>query len=150
MVFGTFDILHAGHENMFGQAREFGGFVIAVLARDETVKNIKGRLPLNSESVRVKNLKKSGLADKTILGDGRDKYSAIKKYKPNVIALGYDQFAFTYGLKKLMIDLNLDIQIQRLRPYKPETYKSSLIMAREHAGIKQPMPQQIIFSHTSI
>lgn len=149
MVFGTFDLIHLGHENMFSQARSLGDFIIAVVARDDTVRSIKGRPPLFNESIRVKNLKKSGLADKIILGDKYDKYSAIKKYMPDVIALGYDQFAFTFGLKKLVIDMGLDAQIQKLEPYKPEIYKSSILRTeREHAGLK-PLSPQIAFSHNT-
>ena len=55
MVFGTFDILHPGHLNFFKQAREFGNFLIAVIARDKTVLKIKGRLPKNNEKKRLKN-----------------------------------------------------------------------------------------------
>ncbi|KKR05401.1 MAG: cytidyltransferase-like protein, FAD synthetase [Candidatus Peregrinibacteria bacterium GW2011_GWC2_39_14] len=135
MVFGTFDILHAGHENMFKQARELGGYIIAVIARDSTVKKIKGRATINNESQRIKNLKKTELIDKIVLGDENDKYFAIKKYRPNIIALGYDQFAFTYGIKSLIIQLKLDASIHRLKPYRPDVYKSSLIAKRIHSGI---------------
>ena len=149
MVFGTFDIIHLGHENMFKQAREFGDFIIAVVARDDTVKSIKGRAPLYNESTRMKNLKKSGLADQVILGEKYDKYAVIKKYKPDVIALGYDQFAFTYELKKLLIHMNLNTQIQRLKPYKPEIYKSSIFrLERECGGLKQ-LSQPVILSHNN-
>ncbi len=149
MVFGTFDIIHLGHENMFKQTRELGNFVIAVVARDDTVKSIKGRAPLHNESMRVKNLKKSSLADKVILGEKYDKYAVIKKYKPDVIALGYDQFAFTYGLKKLLIDMSLNTQIQKLRPYKPEIYKSSIFRSeRNHGGLEQ-IPSPIVLSHNN-
>lgn len=132
MIFGTFDILHAGHENMFKQAREFGEYLIAVIARDSTVKKIKGRATINNEKERIKNLKRLNTIDKIILGDENDKYAAIKKFKPNVIALGYDQFAFTYGLKRLIISLNMNTQIQRMKSHKPEIYKSSLIAGRNH------------------
>ena len=35
MVFGTFDYLHAGHENLFSQARELGSEIVAIIARDK-------------------------------------------------------------------------------------------------------------------
>lgn len=147
MVFGTFDLIHMGHENMFNQVRSLGNFIIAVVARDETVRSIKGRSPLYNESTRIKNLKKSGLADRIVLGDKYDKYYAIKKYRPDVIALGYDQFAFTFGLKKLLIDLSLNTQIQKLQPYKPSIYKSSILRyEKEHTGLETLSPQ-IAFSH---
>jgi FAD synthetase len=127
MVFGTFDYLHAGHENLFTQARELGTEIIAIIARDKTVKTIKGDLPDNNEKQRLTNLKETSWADKIIIGDGKDKSKAIKLYRPDVIALGYDQFAFTYMLKKLLLDLKLNAEIIRLKPYRPDMYKSSII-----------------------
>lgn len=127
MVFGTFDYLHAGHENLFSQAKKLGDATIAVIARDKTVNNIKGALPDHNEKERMKLLEETGWTDKVVLGEIKDKSKVIKTYKPNIIALGYDQFAFTYGLEKLIIDLNLDTQIERLVPYRPDMYKSSLL-----------------------
>jgi len=132
MLFGTFDHLHAGHENLFMQARNLvkrfaKSLIIAVVARDKTVKQIKGRSPDNNEKNRVKNLEETRWADLVLLGEKRDKYKAIRDLKPSIIALGYDQFVFTPQLEKLIIDLNLDTKIVRLTPYRPEIYKSSLI-----------------------
>lgn len=127
MVFGTFDYLHAGHENLFTQAKELGDEIIAIIARDKTVKTIKGHLPDHNEKERLKNLQSTGWADKIILGDAKDKTKPIKIYRPDIIALGYDQFAFTYNLDKLLIDQKLDTKIIRLNPYEPNMYKSSII-----------------------
>ena len=127
MVFGTFDILHPGHLNFFKQAREFGNFLIAVIARDKTVLKIKGRLPKNNEKKRLKNLKNNNLIDKAVLGGLKDKYEIIKKFRPDVICLGYDQKTFTEGLKNKIKDFGLKIKIVRLKSYKPEIYKSSKI-----------------------
>lgn len=127
MVFGTFDYLHAGHENLFSQAKKMGTEVIAIIARDKTVNNIKGALPDHNEKERMKLLEETGWANKVILGEVKDKMKPIKIYRPDIIALGYDQFAFTYGLEKLIIDMNLDTRIERLTPYRPDMYKSSLI-----------------------
>ncbi len=135
MVFGTFDYLHAGHENLFTQAREFGGEVLAVIARDKTVKTIKGELPDHTEKERLKTLQETNWANKVILGDHKDKYKAIKIYRPDIIALGYDQFAFTYQLEKLAIDLKLDLNIIRLNPYRPDMYKSSLIKKQKLSAL---------------
>lgn len=129
LIFGTFDLLHAGHENMITQARELGTEIIVVIARDETVKKIKGQYPCFEEGVRIKNLKNKGLVDKVVLGNMHDKYEIIRKIKPDIIALGYDQFAFTYGLEKFLIDEKINARIYRLKAYKPQIYKSSLIRA---------------------
>lgn len=127
MVFGTFDILHAGHENFLEQAGKLGDYVIAVISRDETVKKVKGFYTLNNESRRLKNVRKSGFVDKAILGNHGDKYEVIKKYKPDIIALGYDQYAFTQRLEKFLIDTHMNTVIYRLDSYQPKIYKTSLL-----------------------
>jgi len=132
MLFGTFDHLHAGHENLFVQAKELSKrltnpLIVAVLARDKTVKQIKGKAPINNEKSRLKNLEETSWSNVVILGEKKDKTKVIRRYRPSIIALGYDQFAFTHQLEKLIIDLNLDAKIVRLKPYRPDIYKSSLI-----------------------
>lgn len=127
MVFGTFDYLHAGHENYIMQAKEMGTQIIAIVARDKTVKTIKGSFPDHNEKERLKMLEDTEWVDKAILGNLKDKTKVIKAYKPDVIALGYDQFAFTYLLEKLIMDLKLNTKITRLNPYRPEMYKSSIL-----------------------
>lgn len=127
MVFGTFDYLHAGHENLFTQAREHGDYIVAIIGRDKTVKTIKGNFPDHNEKQRLENLNETHWADEAVLGNEKDKTKVIKQYKPDVIALGYDQFAFTYNLEKLIIDENLDTKIVRLKPFRPSVYKSSII-----------------------
>jgi len=127
MVFGTFDYLHAGHENLFIQARSLGDEIIAIIARDKTVRNIKGEIPDHSEKERLENLKNTGWAEMVYLGNAKDKTKVIKEYRPDIIALGYDQFAFTYRLEKFLMDIKLDAKIIRLTPYRPDMYKSSII-----------------------
>jgi FAD synthetase len=126
MVFGTFDIFHKGHENFLKQARRKGDFVIVVVARDKTVLDVKKKKSANSEQKRLRILKNSGLADKVILGSLSDKYLTIKKYKPDVICLGYDQKAFIANLTKKLKEFGLDkTTIMRLKSYYPNKYKSS-------------------------
>ncbi|MBD3330037.1 adenylyltransferase/cytidyltransferase family protein [Candidatus Peregrinibacteria bacterium] len=140
MVFGTFDYLHAGHENFIAQAKEHGTEVIAVLAKDKTVKTIKGASPKYPEKERLKNLIDTGWVDKAILGSNKDKYKAIKIYRPDIIALGYDQFAFTYRLEKLIMDSKLNTSIIRLKPYRPDMYKSSLLKEKSYEKDLMPKP----------
>lgn len=127
IIFGTFDYLHAGHKNFIAQARTLGDYVIAVISRDKTTKKVKGKLPDNPEKIRLANLKKTKWVDEAILGDLEDKYKIIKKIKPNIIALGYDQFVFTQKLQQIIVQNKYSTEIIRLKPYHPEIYKSSLI-----------------------
>jgi glycerol-3-phosphate cytidylyltransferase-like family protein len=138
MAFGTFDIFHKGHENFLQQAKKCGlpadagrgqgDFLVVVVARDETVQKVKKHKTKNDERKRLLVIKNSNLADKVILGNLGDKYAVIKKYKPDVIALGYDQKSFTGELKEKLKALGLDkTRIIRLKSYYPKKYKSSLL-----------------------
>lgn len=123
MIFGTFDILHKGHLNKFDQAKKYGDLII-VVARDDTVKKVKGKKPKYSEKTRLNKVKKYA---KAVLGYKTDKYKIIEKYKPDIIALGYDQNSFTKDLRKELKQRKLKIKIIKLKPYKSHKYKSSLL-----------------------
>ncbi len=127
MAFGTFDYFHAGHEDYLKQAKNLGATLIVVVARDETVKKVKGNAPAMNEKKRLRDVANCAHVDKAVLGYPGDKYAVIRKYHPQILALGYDQFAFTYGLNTFLIKENLDIEIHRLEAFEPQTFKSSLI-----------------------
>lgn len=127
MTFGTFDLLHPGHEYFLKQAKKFGNYLIVIIARDKTVKKVKGKLPRHSEKQRQLAVKALNLADKVVLGAVGDKYRLIRKYRPDIIALGYDQTAFVNQLKKKVKSFNLKTKVIRLKPYRPNQYKTSLI-----------------------
>lgn len=127
MSFGTFDHFHAGHESYLKQAKALGDILIVIIARDVTVKRLKGKLPDHNEVERFYTVKQNSIADKVVLGERGDKYAVIRKYKPDVIALGYDQFTFTFRLEKFFIDHKMSTKIVRLNPYRPEVYKTSII-----------------------
>jgi FAD synthetase len=137
MTFGTFDLFHAGHENYLNQAKKLGDFLIVVIARDQTVKATKGHYPSLSENERLKAVKQSNIADKVILGFHKDKHKVLEKYRPDIIALGYDQFIFTQRLEKTLIDLKLNTRVVRMEAYYPQVYKSSLLkkLAKEKENI---------------
>ena len=127
MVFGTFNIIHPGHLNLFRQAREFGDRLFVVLARDKTVQDIKNYNPLD-EIKRRENLVKIPLVDTVILGDFDDRMQPIKQVQPDVICLGYDQYFFIDKLEAYLAENNLDIPVMRMKPYNPEKYKSSKLI----------------------
>jgi len=128
IVFGTFDLLHLGHLALFRQAKKQGDYLIAVVARDKTVLEVKHKSPRDNERERVRKIKTSGLVDKVILGNLRDKYSSIKKYRPQIIALGYDQRFLTDDLAEKLQEFKIKAKIVRLKSYKPSIYKTSKLL----------------------
>ena len=127
MAFGTFDFFHAGHEDYLRQARALGDELIVVVARDDTVKKVKNAAPVNNERKRLRDVAACFHVSKAVLGNLDDKYRVIKRYTPDVLALGYDQYVFTYGLRNFFIQEKLGTEIVRLESFRPQTFKSSLI-----------------------
>lgn len=133
MVFGTFDMLHQGHLNLLSQAKKHGDYLIAVVARDKTVKQLKEKTPHENEKARKKNISK--YVDKAVLGSLRNKFAVLKKYKPDVICLGYDQVFFTDAVKFELEKLRLKTKVVRLKSFKPELFKTSIIRAKRPGSI---------------
>jgi len=128
LAFGTFDIFHPGHEYYLKEAKKYGNELQVVIARDATVKRVKGKYPVNSEGDRLNIIRSLDYVDKVVLGDKKDVYTVIVKLEPDVICLGYDQKAFTDNLKEKLIQKGLNPRIVRLEGFKPEVYKSSKLM----------------------
>lgn len=130
LLFGTFDILHVGHLNVFKQARKLGERVVVVVGRDANIKKIKGQAPINSEKDRVELLKHIDLIDEAVLGAKDKVYELIRKIKPDVIALGYDQQAYTDKLPAKLAEFKLSPKIVRLKPHRATSKKSSKLKAQ--------------------
>ncbi len=127
MAFGTFDYFHAGHENYLAQAKSLGDQLVVVVARDDTVRKVKMNPSAHNERKRVRDVANCKHVDRAVVGYSDDKYKVIKKYRPNILALGYDQFVFTYGLKQFFIKEKMDTKIVRMKAFEPNTFKSSII-----------------------
>lgn len=126
-VFGTFDIFHPGHISFLKQAKKLGDFLLVVVARDQSVKEAKDRLPRETEIKRLRAVRQSTLADKAILGSKTNNYfRTLRTNKIGIIALGYDQKPSIYQLKKQLRRHRLNnLKIIRLKSYNPAKYKSS-------------------------
>lgn len=126
LVFGTFDILHPGHEYFLKQAKGHGDELVVVVARDLTVKQVKHEFPVNNEENRLKAVQKLGYVNKAMLGSlDPDKYKIIEQIKPDIICLGYDQTAFISDLEAKLHEKGLKPGIIRINSHKPDKYKSS-------------------------
>src|SRR5438105_1814838 len=93
MVFGTFDMIHPGHDNFFMQARSLAkeAYLIVSVARDGSATRARGFSPRHHESERLAMVAANPLVDKAVLGDKIGYINHILEEKPDIIALGYDQ-----------------------------------------------------------
>lgn len=129
LVFGTFDLLHPGHLSFLRQAQRRGDELIVTIARDHTVRWVKDRDPIHDEKTRVANVRRLGLADRVMLArhNPARRFDYIRRMKPNVICLGYDQEVFTRHLRLELKRRGIRCRVVRLRAYRPDQFKSSLL-----------------------
>ncbi len=128
-IFGVFDGIHDGHLSFIAEAKKQGNHLVAIVARDEVTKTLKGKLPKNNEVDRINFLLKVPEVDLVLLGDPElGTYNVLKEIKPNIIFLGYDQEALFNNLVKMMEENNLpEIEIKRGAPFNPDIFHSSIL-----------------------
>jgi FAD synthetase len=129
---GTFDILHPGHLDYFRQAKEFGDFLIVVIARDSSAVK-EGKTLRFGEQERLANVATRPLVNKAILGNEGDKLKIVEQERPDIICLGYDQKVDEEKLKEMLAKRGLTPKIIRAQAYHPEKYKSSLLRTNSPA-----------------
>ncbi len=118
MVFGVFDGIHEGHRNFLKQAKQYGDYLLVVVAPDEAVQQFKNRLARFSLPERINFLSKEGIVDEIVEGD-RVQYSwkVIKKHQPSIIALGYDQGAIRKELEAIRYSFPFALKISTMDAY---------------------------------
>lgn len=129
LAFGAFDLLHAGHRSFLRQAKRLGQRLIVAIGRDRIVTKFKGRAPFQSEQRRRARVAALRYVNQALLAsrDPRRRFSFIKRLRPTVIALGYDQTHYTANLPSQLRRHGIKARVVRLQPYKPGRYKSSII-----------------------
>ena len=128
MVFGTFDMIHLGHEDLFRQARALAEnpHLIVSIARDSAVERIKGMKPRHREDERLREVQCHKSVDEVVLGDTVGYIGHILAARPDVIALGYDQAGeYVDNLEKDLAEGGYTGKVLRLQAFKPEKYKTS-------------------------
>lgn len=82
-VSGCFDMIHSGHIEFFRKASKFGELYVCI-GSDETIKNLKGKFPVNNQEERkfiidsIKYVKKSIISQGSGLLDFKDELINIK------------------------------------------------------------------------
>lgn len=131
MVFGTFDMIHEGHADLFRQARALAPNprLIVSVARDTVAARIKGMRPRNSEGARRASVAEHELVDEAVLGDEEGYMEHIRARAPDIIALGYDQGGeFVLNLEEDLQSAGMKTRVVRLGAFKPEVYKTSKLI----------------------
>ena len=89
---GGYEIVHPGHLYTIREAKKLGDVLVLTLARNSTIRKHKGREPVASESDRLALMSSLRQVDAAILGSEHSIYDTLERVKPDVVALGYDQY----------------------------------------------------------
>ncbi len=87
---GTFDLLHPGHLLYLSEAAALGNELFVIVARDSTIKH-KPK-PIIPEKQRLKMVQALRIVDEAVLGSEKDMFEPLLQVKPDIIALGRNQF----------------------------------------------------------
>jgi len=129
---GTFDLLHLGHVKYLEDAKKAGGKnakLIVIVARDKTVEKRKGRKPVMPEDQRKALVESLKVVDEAILGyEDFDMGKVIEEIKPDIIAVGHDQYNIENQVRKAVAKKGLNIQVIKIKKFgKPELNSSRKI-----------------------
>ncbi len=130
LAFGTFDLLHAGHKYYLERARTLGEELVVIVARDETVRHLKGHYPIRDEGTRLAAVARLKPVTTARLGDLKNYYAVLDQVRPDVIALGYDQKHLTRNLRRELRRRDLRPRVVRIGSYHPEEFKTSILLKK--------------------
>lgn len=132
LVFGTFDVIHPGHEYFLNQSATYGDRLVAVIARDVFVNKNKDKNPVHNQDERIEHIINSGLVDDACLSDSvTGSFNVVSKINPQVICFGHDQIKLTESFNQWLSKNKIEIEIVIIEPYKRDKY-SSTIRNRKH------------------
>lgn len=113
MASGVFDLIHLGHVHYLEEAKKLGDELVVVVARDSTVRKEKHE-PITPEEFRRDLVESLKPVDRAVLGGEGDMFKVVEELRPDVIALGYDQYHDTERIEAELKKRGLDIKVVRL------------------------------------
>lgn len=126
---GVFDLIHYGHIRFLEEAKRAGGKdarLVVIIARDETIKRLKGSEPVLPEDQRRAIVDSLEMVDEALLGfEDLDLTRVIQQINPDIIAVGHDQGNICAQLVKVKRALEMDFEIVRIDKFGEEDLNSS-------------------------
>ncbi len=122
---GTFDILHPGHVLYLEKAKELGDELYVIVSRDAMIQH-KPK-PIIPESQRLTMVQALRVVDHALLGSERDIFEPVAAIRPDLVALGYDQYFDEKRLQRELEKRNIECTVVRL-PFQDTAELSSTDM----------------------
>ena len=126
---GVFDLLHYGHIRYLEEAKKIGGSearLVVIVARDETVRRLKGTDPIIPEDQRRAVIEALRVVNEALLGfEDLDLDRVLQQIKPNIVVVGHDQETIKAQVEKIKKARELDIEIIQISQFGEDDLNSS-------------------------
>ncbi len=113
MASGVFDLIHLGHVHYLEEAKKLGDELVVVVARDSTARKEKHE-PITPEEFRRDLVESLKPVDRAVLGGEGDMFKIVEELKPDIIALGYDQYHDAERMEAELKKRGLETKVVRL------------------------------------
>src|SRR4030042_1419139 len=144
-VSGCFDMLHSGHVAFLQERAGYGDLYIG-LGSEKTLKELKGREPINSEDERAYMLSALACVRKVIINKGSgllDFLGTIKEINPDVLIVNED--GHTPEKEKLCREMGIQYKVLKRIPHANLPSRSTTTLRTV-----KPMPYRIDLAGTWI
>lgn len=126
---GTFDILHPGHLRYLSEAKALGDELYVIIARDSMIKH-KPK-PIIPEAQRLAMVQGLRIVDRATLGSEKDIFEPLSEIKPDIIALGRNQFFKEKDLEVQLRSHGINAKVLRIQSFEQcELCSSAAIIKR--------------------
>ncbi|CAG0984718.1 MAG: FMN adenylyltransferase [Candidatus Methanoperedens nitroreducens] len=126
---GTFDLLHPGHLLYLSKARALGDELFVIVARDSMIKH-KPK-PIVPEKQRLTMVQALRMVDAAMLGSETDMFLPIREIKPDIIALGKNQFFNEKELEAKLVARGIEAKVMRVQAFEQGELCSSAAIIRK-------------------
>jgi len=126
---GTFDILHPGHLLYLSKARALGDELYVIVARDSMIKH-KPK-PIVPEKQRLIMVRALRMVDAAMLGSETDMFLPLREIKPDIIALGKNQFFNEKELEAKLVARGIEAKVMRVQAFEQDELCSSAAIIRK-------------------
>jgi cytidyltransferase-like protein len=144
-VSGCFDMLHSGHVAFLKESAEYGDVYIG-LGSDRTIRELKGREPINSEDERAYMLKALACVTGVTINKGSgflDFLDTLKELKPDIFIVNED--GHSPEKESICLERGIEYKVLKRIPYANLPARSTTAL-----HTVKPMPYRIDLAGTWI
>lgn len=143
MAAGVFDLIHLGHVHYLTEAAKLGDELHVVVSSDAMVRRRKHE-PINAQDVRLAVVAALKPVAHAIIGDEADQMRSVDEIRPDVIALGHDDYHRVEELKRQLAERGHGhVRVERMPRFEQDLAGTRRIVQRILAlydahGVQKP------------